>query len=184
MSAYHSRLTPPISATQRSRSSSSCSTCCTPPMNRGNSSNCVHWLYAVLTGTSTEMLFSTLVAIRAPSGVSGLWAWSRCAPVEARHATGLDRLRGSGSGALQKSRFHRSADVGRARDLPLASAAMVSALDDGRRDPHGGAGRLRGGAARRGGRAQPLGGPRLGRDLGTRLRAGAVRTRPGDQGAL
>src|SRR5438067_102291 len=28
-------------------------------MKRGNSSNCVHWLYTVLTGTSTSMLFST-----------------------------------------------------------------------------------------------------------------------------
>ena len=39
-----SRLTPAISATQCSRRSSSCSTCWTPPMNFGNSSNCVHWL--------------------------------------------------------------------------------------------------------------------------------------------
>ena len=34
-----------------------CSTVSTPPMNWGNSSNWVHWLYAVLTGTSTVMDF-------------------------------------------------------------------------------------------------------------------------------
>ena len=31
----------------------------------GNSSNCVHWLYAMLTGTSTVMLFCTFVVISA-----------------------------------------------------------------------------------------------------------------------
>ena len=31
-------------------------------MNRGNSSNCVHWLYAVRTGTSSSM-DSSIVAI-------------------------------------------------------------------------------------------------------------------------
>src|SRR5690348_113425 len=30
-------------------------------MNCGNSSNCVHWLYAVRTGTATSMDFSTFV---------------------------------------------------------------------------------------------------------------------------
>ena len=42
--ASHSRRTPAISATQCSRRSSSWLTSLTPPMNGGNSSNCVHWL--------------------------------------------------------------------------------------------------------------------------------------------
>jgi hypothetical protein len=35
-------------------------------MNRGKSSNCVHWLQAVLTGTFTKIDFSTFVVIDAP----------------------------------------------------------------------------------------------------------------------
>src|SRR5829696_4218352 len=36
-------------------------------MNCGKSSNCVHWLYAVLTGTLTNTDFSTFVAITSSS---------------------------------------------------------------------------------------------------------------------
>ena len=42
-------------ATQCRRVSSSCWTCSTPSMKSGKSSNCVHWLYAVETGTSTSI---------------------------------------------------------------------------------------------------------------------------------
>src|SRR3954454_16067042 len=61
--ACHWRRTPTISATQSSRSSSSWVTLLTPPMNRGNSSNCVHWLYALLTGTFTSTVLVTWVVI-------------------------------------------------------------------------------------------------------------------------
>src|SRR6478752_8828751 len=65
--ASHCLRTPPISATHSSRSSLSCVTLLTPPMKCGNSSNWVHWLYAVLTGTFTRMRFSTFVLITSPS---------------------------------------------------------------------------------------------------------------------
>src|SRR6478609_9343380 len=49
-----------MDATQCKWVSSSCFTASTPFMNDGNSSNCVHWLYAVETGTSTSTDFSML----------------------------------------------------------------------------------------------------------------------------
>jgi hypothetical protein len=63
MRASHSRATPAIDAFQRSRTSSICWTDSTPRMNRGNSSNWVHWLYTVLTGPSTSMRSSTVVMV-------------------------------------------------------------------------------------------------------------------------
>ena len=65
IAASHSRFTPAISATQWTVWSSTCVTCWTPPMNWGNSSNCVHWLYTARTGASTWMDFSTLVVTSA-----------------------------------------------------------------------------------------------------------------------
>src|SRR5438552_11562727 len=53
--ASHSFVLPPTLATQCRRVSSFCSTCSTPSMNSGKSSNCVHWLYVVETGTSTSI---------------------------------------------------------------------------------------------------------------------------------
>ena len=64
--AVHCRRTPAISATHSRRSSLSWVTFLTPPMNCGKSSNCVHWLYAVLTGTFTSTDFSTLVVTVSP----------------------------------------------------------------------------------------------------------------------
>src|SRR3954451_15160030 len=64
--AYHSARLPPTSATQCRRSSVTCSTCCTPSMNRGNSSNCVHWLYAVVIGTPTSMASVTFAIAHLP----------------------------------------------------------------------------------------------------------------------
>src|SRR3977135_3656506 len=47
-----------MSARQRSLFSSSWMTSLTPSMNSGNDSNCVHWSYAVLTGTLATVSFS------------------------------------------------------------------------------------------------------------------------------
>src|SRR5258705_11629980 len=58
ISASHSSSLPAISASHRRRFSSSCTTSLTPSMNSGNDSNCVHWSYATVTGTSTTMSFS------------------------------------------------------------------------------------------------------------------------------
>src|SRR4051812_8845104 len=66
ITARHSRLTPPITATHCSVVSSSWRTSATPSMKCGNSSNCVHCAYAVSTGTSTTVDFATLVAIGPP----------------------------------------------------------------------------------------------------------------------
>ena len=49
ISARHLAALPSTSATQRRRVASICSTASMPSMNFGNSSNCVHSLYAVLT---------------------------------------------------------------------------------------------------------------------------------------
>src|SRR6476661_228903 len=61
--ASHIRRTPAISATHSSRSSAICVTLRTPLMNRGNSSNCVHWLYALLIGTFTSTVLVTWVVM-------------------------------------------------------------------------------------------------------------------------
>src|SRR3954452_24507622 len=53
--ASHSARLPPMLATQCSSVSSSWRTDSTPDMKLGNSSNCVHWLYAVVTGTPTSI---------------------------------------------------------------------------------------------------------------------------------
>ena len=58
---------------QRKCVSSSCSTLLIPSMNEGNFSNCVHWLYAVLTGTSTSIV-SVMLAISLPCFGSG-YSW-------------------------------------------------------------------------------------------------------------
>src|SRR5216117_2798194 len=60
ISASHSSSLPPTVARQRSVFSSSCTTSFTPSMNRGKLSNCVHWSYASLIGTSTTMSFCML----------------------------------------------------------------------------------------------------------------------------
>ncbi len=57
--ASQSFCCPAISAFQCRCASSSCWTDFTPSMKRGNSSNCVHWSYATLTGTLTSRVFST-----------------------------------------------------------------------------------------------------------------------------
>ena len=54
ISASNSRWAPPISVTQCVAWLLSCCTATTPDMNAGNVSNCVHWLYAVRTGTRTS----------------------------------------------------------------------------------------------------------------------------------
>src|SRR5215203_339108 len=54
-------------ATHSRRSSLSCFTLSTPSINCGKSSNCVHWLYAVLTGTFTNTDFSTFVVMTSSS---------------------------------------------------------------------------------------------------------------------
>ena len=59
ISASHSFTWPAISAFQCRWVSSIWRISCTPFMNFGKSSNCVHWSYAVLTGTSRSMLCST-----------------------------------------------------------------------------------------------------------------------------
>src|SRR6478736_346350 len=64
--ASHSRFTPAISATHLRGSSPSWVTDFTPPMNRGKSSNWVHWLYATLTGTFTRTDCSTFVVMTSP----------------------------------------------------------------------------------------------------------------------
>ena len=65
--AKYSRRTPATSTRNRSDVSSICSTESMPFMNSGKVSNCVHWLYAVDTGTSTSMLSSTLATGCSPS---------------------------------------------------------------------------------------------------------------------
>ena len=60
ISASHSSTLPPTFARQCRRLSSSCWTASMPSMNRGNSSNWVHWSYATRTGTSTSMDFFTV----------------------------------------------------------------------------------------------------------------------------
>src|SRR5437763_977315 len=70
ISASHSFSRPPTVAFQCSRLSSSCFTVSTPSMKRGNSSNWVHWSYAVRTGTSTSMVFF-VVAMSCPPDVVG-----------------------------------------------------------------------------------------------------------------
>src|SRR5207248_4644387 len=47
--------------------SSTCRTSSTPSMKRGNSSNCVHWSYAVRTGTSRSIVCSIVVVMSTPS---------------------------------------------------------------------------------------------------------------------
>ena len=61
--ARYSRRTPPMSVRNCSEVSSTCSTASTPFMNSGKVSNCVHWLYAVDTGTSTSMLCCTVATV-------------------------------------------------------------------------------------------------------------------------
>src|SRR5688500_14399339 len=70
--ASHSRLVPAISATQCNVVSSICLTLSTPSMKRGNSSNWVHWLYAVRTGTLSSIDCSA-VDISNHLRVSGLF---------------------------------------------------------------------------------------------------------------
>src|SRR3954447_15415410 len=63
--ASHSAVWPPIVATQCKRVSSRCRTSSMPSMKSGNSSNCVHWLYAVEIGTPTS-IDSSIVLIAEP----------------------------------------------------------------------------------------------------------------------
>src|SRR5690606_28505396 len=77
-SASNSRVTPPTVVTQWVRVSDSWRASDTPPMNWGNSSNCVHWLYAVRTGTATStdsviVVMSDLLSRRV--GGRGYAAW-------------------------------------------------------------------------------------------------------------
>src|SRR4029453_4203150 len=91
-----SRL-PPISATQRRRVSSIWATDSTFSMNFGNSSNCVHWLYAVDTGTLTSIASLTSatddpfpLGFRSPTQIQVAltgWGYVYCnAPCDARRA--------------------------------------------------------------------------------------------------
>src|SRR6185436_5228248 len=73
---------PPISADQCRWVSSVCRTDSTPSMNDGNSSNCVHWLYAVWTGTSTS-IDSLTVAMTPPRS----WIGTRLLPPAASGQT-------------------------------------------------------------------------------------------------
>jgi NAD(P)-dependent dehydrogenase (short-subunit alcohol dehydrogenase family) len=66
ISASHSRRAPPMVATQCKCPSSICCTDSTPSMKRGNSSNCVHWSYAVRTGTRTSMDSSIVLMCCSP----------------------------------------------------------------------------------------------------------------------
>ena len=61
ISVSNSRVVPPILVTQWLRVSLTWVIDSTPPMNSGKVSNCVHWLYATLTGTSTSMDSSTVL---------------------------------------------------------------------------------------------------------------------------
>ena len=66
ISASHSLVLPATLARQCRWVSSSWLTCSTVSMKRGNSSNWVNWLYAVLTGTSTRMVCSTICPLPLP----------------------------------------------------------------------------------------------------------------------
>src|SRR5215203_1918749 len=67
--ASHSTSLPPMLAFQNRFVSPSCLTRSTPSMNCGNSSNCVHWLYTVLTGASTTIDFSTVFILLFPLSI-------------------------------------------------------------------------------------------------------------------
>src|SRR5262245_49429678 len=90
-------------ARQRKRRSSSCFTSTTPSMKHGNSSNCVHWLYAVRTGTLTSIDFS----IRDAMSVSSAYFFF----------LRLDAARRDGLGGT-------FAPLSRASDRPMAMACL------------------------------------------------------------
>src|SRR4051794_25187082 len=118
--ASQRRRTPAISATHSRRSSLSCVTLVIPPMNWGKSSNCVHWLYAVNTGTLTTTDFSTLVVIGLlrPRGQT-----LTVHPRSSDHRTARRPVTASGGGP-------RAAPVDQS-DEGSAPAAFPPARDDG-----------------------------------------------------
>jgi len=72
--ASNSRLLPPMSTFQWVIVSDICRTSSTPSMNSGNSSNWVHWSYAVRIGTATSTDLVTLLIcllLRVPRPVLG-----------------------------------------------------------------------------------------------------------------
>ena len=138
--AGHRRSRRPTGACRRSAV-----TCCTPPMNCGNSSNCVHWLYAVLTGTSTSTDFSTLVI---SSPLASAATSSRCRSLSRRSGRRRHeppRTDCQSAGECSPSTTHAAA--GRLRPVHRLVGRLQRGLRPSRRDapapPRRSAGRRR-----------------------------------------
>ena len=131
ISASNSRSTPAIFVRQCTCVSSIWRISSTPSMKRGNSSNCVHWLYAVRTGTWTSMLSST-VDMRVPPESAQVFGLPVALPSSLSGASAVSPSSGATSRGRRTRRRRRVVGLGAGRSLlGVAGVGLVEGLHGG-----------------------------------------------------